>query len=138
MPVLLLRTEIGKLKHTPCLSLEHMIGRTKHLFWTRQDLICPKFSESMDTEKTTNQDISFHSPRGLFHTNIDSAAKDFFSALRFILALLDFRCARRRSRFNRVDHCSVLLNTPHSSGLLHLETKAFYESFNIHGRVFRC
>jgi hypothetical protein len=57
--------------------------------------------------------------------------------LRFTLALLNSRGARRRSRFNRVNHCSVLLRTPHSSRLV--------RPWRIHapcpacgGRVFCC
>jgi len=37
----------------------------------------------------------------------DSFAKSPISALCFILALLTSRLARRRSRFNRANHCSV-------------------------------
>jgi hypothetical protein len=48
------------------------------------------------------------------------------AALRFILALLNSRCARRRSRFNRVNHCGVLLCTPHSSRFARLASGAFY------------
>jgi hypothetical protein len=43
----------------------------------------------------------------------------------FILALLNSRCARRRSRFNRVNHCGVLLCTPHSSRFARLASGAF-------------
>jgi hypothetical protein len=47
--------------------------------------------------------------------NHDGFVRSPSAALRFILALLNSRGARLRSRFNRVNHCSVLLCTPHSS-----------------------
>jgi hypothetical protein len=55
----------------------------------------------------------------------DGFAKIPSAALRFILALLNSRGARRRSRFNRVNHCSVLLCTPHSSRFARLASGAF-------------
>jgi hypothetical protein len=46
---------------------------------------------------------------------IRSASVPRGAGLRFILALVNSRGARRRSRFNRVNHCSVRRCTPHSS-----------------------
>jgi hypothetical protein len=38
-------------------------------------------------------------------------------------ALLNSRCARRRSRFNRASHCGVLARTPHSWGFRKLPSR---------------
>jgi hypothetical protein len=46
---------------------------------------------------------------------VDGLVKSPSAALRFIPALLNSRYARRRSRFNRVNHCDVRQSTPHSS-----------------------
>jgi hypothetical protein len=50
-------------------------------------------------------------PQFTFDGSVESPS----AALRFILALLNSRGARRGSRFNRVNHCSVLLCMPRSS-----------------------
>jgi len=53
--------------------------------------------------------------------NLDGFAKSPSAASRFILALLNSRCARRRlSRCNRVKLCSVLPCTLHSARLVRL------------------
>jgi len=58
--------------------------------------------------------------------NFDGFVKSPTAALRFIPALLNSRYARRRSRFNRVNHCGVLVSTPHSSRFASLAFGAFY------------
>jgi len=54
---------------------------------------------------------------------LDGFVKSPSAALRFIPALLNSRYARRRSRFNRVNHCDVpnVRLTPQDLRALHLE-----------------
>jgi hypothetical protein len=51
---------------------------------------------------------------------LDGFVRSPSAAWRFIPALLNSRGARRRSRFNRVNHCSARLGTPQSSGFARL------------------
>jgi len=58
--------------------------------------------------------------------NLDGFVKTPSAVLRFILALLNSRYARRRSRFNRVNHCGVPVSTPHSQRFARFACGAFY------------
>jgi hypothetical protein len=58
--------------------------------------------------------------------NFDGFVKSPSAVLRFILALLNSRYARRRSRFNRVNHCGAPISAPHSNRFARLASGAFY------------
>jgi len=66
-----------------------------------------------------------HTPQ-ISYNKVDGFVKSPSAALRVIPALLNSRYARRRSRFNRVNHCDVRLSTPHSSIFARLASGAFY------------
>jgi thiamine pyrophosphokinase len=81
-------------------------------------------------------DIAKKTQYSFFLSTIEKPNYPVLTGLRFILALLNPRYASWRSRFNRVNHCGVLVSTPHSSRFVSL-VPSWRESFLLCRPIFR-